>query len=142
MARYKFVLWLRELKRTIILGECFRERGPLMLRYVVRRYRNFNIYLHNLRRSDAGGIYHDHPWGFISIIVRGSYIEETQTRRRRYGVGRILIRPASWVHRIEVERPVWTVIIAQQSRREWGFHTPSGYKAWKKYDYASGRCDD
>lgn len=113
-----------------------------MVRYVVRRFTLFNVYLHNLKRSDAGEIYHDHPWGFISIIVWGSYTEETPTRRRRYGLGRILIRPARWIHRIEVERPAWTLIIAQRSSREWGFHTPAGFKPWREYDYASGRCED
>lgn len=140
--RLKFALWLRGLKRTIIRGECFEESGPLMVRYVIHRYTKFNVYLHNLRRSDAGMIYHDHPWGFVSIIIWGGYIEETPTRRRHYGVGRVLFRPARWIHRIEIERPAWTLIIAQRASREWGFHTPTGFSPWREYDYASGRCED
>ena len=142
LPRYKFLLWLRTLKRTVIRGECFEERGPLMLRHVVRRFTRYNVYLHRLRRSDAGGVYHDHPWGFCSIILVGGYIEETPAGRRRYRAGRVLFRTARWIHRIEVERPAWTLIIARRSSREWGFHTPSGYYPWREYGYADGRCDD
>lgn len=31
--------------------------------------------LHHIRSSDHGGVFHDHPWSFFSLILRGGYFE-------------------------------------------------------------------
>jgi hypothetical protein len=43
--------------------------------WVVPRNRIYNIYLHNFKRDDDDRAYHDHPWNFCSIILRGAYFE-------------------------------------------------------------------
>lgn len=38
--------------------------------------RLFGAYLHHIDRPDPGFDLHDHPWPFVSIILRGGYTEE------------------------------------------------------------------
>lgn len=43
--------------------------------YVIPRNRFLNIYLHEFHRSDDDRALHDHPWGNVSILLEGSYME-------------------------------------------------------------------
>lgn len=92
---------------------------------------------------------HDHPWPFVSVILAGGYYEVTPakgwkdgegpTQRRWYGPGRVLTRPAEWIHRVEIPpgRDAWTLILRGRKERSWGFwcprvrvSRPTGVKAW------------
>lgn len=101
------------------------------------------VFLHRFHRSDPDHL-HDHPWGFVSVILAGGYWEHTPadpknpagpTRRRWYSPGRILVRPADWRHRIELApgRKCWTLIFRGVKLKEWGFFCPNGYIDWRKY---------
>ena len=49
---------------------------PYMRRWwVIPRNKWFNIYLHNIMRSDDDRALHDHPWTNVSVLLRGSYLE-------------------------------------------------------------------
>ncbi len=84
----------------------------------------FSIKLHNILISDEECL-HNHPWAFISIILKGSYTEHTKWLPWAYNVsgwsdpvisekngfhvqyktfkaGNILFRPARWSHRLEL----------------------------------------
>jgi hypothetical protein len=43
--------------------------------WIIPRNRVLNFYLHNFLRDDDDRAYHDHPWNFCSIILRGAYFE-------------------------------------------------------------------
>lgn len=45
-------------------------------RWYLFKSKHFNIMLHNIRRSDDDPDPHDHPWGFVSIILRNGYQDE------------------------------------------------------------------
>lgn len=50
--------------------------SPYMLRwYVIPRNPLFNVYVHKFLRSDDDRALHDHPWWFVSLILRGGYVE-------------------------------------------------------------------
>jgi hypothetical protein len=103
------------------------------------------VYLHRFHRSDADEM-HDHPWPFVSIILAGGYHEVTPAKgwtdgvgpvlRRWYGPGRVLVRPASWIHRVEIPegRDAWTLIVRGTKERSWGFWCPSGgFIPWRRH---------
>lgn len=101
------------------------------------------LFLHWFQRSDEDQL-HDHPWGFISVILSGGYWEHTPldpadpagpTRRRWYGPGRVLVRPADWRHRVEIPdgRAAWTLILRGVKRRSWYFYCPAGEVPWRTY---------
>lgn len=71
---------------------------------------------------------HDHPWGFLSIIVAGAYDEITPTGRVRRRRGSVAVRRATHRHSVVLPRavdgaevPCVTVIITGPHVRQWGF---------------------
>lgn len=136
--------------------------GPLLERYIIIRHpRLFGIFIHKLCRSDDDRALHDHPWGFISVVLNGGYREEhfvenrelhtgtfPVTKYRRNGFGSILYRPAEWRHRVIIDaKPAWTLIFLGPRRRRWGFWIPqwdgqTTWCWWAKYNPFKGICSD
>lgn len=75
-----------------IWGECWQSLGPLMIRYKLLHTPWFGLYFHRIMRSDMGRHFHDHPWSFLSLILRGGYTEHTPRGSERFSSGRILWR--------------------------------------------------
>ncbi len=102
----------------------------------------FSIRVHHIMQPDLDRWPHDHPWSFISIIIRGGYIEEWCRRdefnlfgdkwgTRRCSRRRFLnLKRKTDLHKItEFIRPggAWTLIITGPEGREWGFMTNEGW---------------
>lgn len=70
----------------------------------------FNIYYHNVLRSDDDRALHDHPWFSFSVVLRGGYFEHTIQaggihRKVWKGPGSMTFRwTGSMAHRLELER--------------------------------------
>lgn len=89
------------------------------------------------------------PWNFVSIILSGSYFEETpgaQTRRRR--AGQIAFRRATQIHRVTLptaedgtEKPCTSVVITGPWLRPWGFWC-DGERFIPWQDFGPGGCGD
>lgn len=149
--------WLRKWLRFephFIIGS---EDDPYLLRWFVLPRNHFvNVYLHKFMRSDDDRALHDHPWSFLSWIIKGEYIEHavnTTTLRKRWSIA---YRPAKYAHRVQLlrgaaiarertrvrpmrlEQPVWTLIVTGPKMRSWGFHCPSGWQHWKRFDMRNG----
>lgn len=118
----------------------------------------FSVKIHNILVSDDECL-HDHPWWFVSIILKGSYkeyrycteYEYLQVARNNglykyddkvgkytigyhYKAGNVLIRPANWAHRLEVVKPIYTLVFTFKKIRLWGFFTAKGWKKWYEYN--------
>jgi hypothetical protein len=107
--------------------------NTFFLRYHVFKCRWFSIFLHEFMRSDSDRCLHDHPWPFISIVLRGGYTEQMPDGMHRRRPGSILFRRANAAHRIEIDpdtRP-WSLVIVGRKSRDWGFFTLHGWEAWK-----------
>ncbi|WP_226998586.1 hypothetical protein [Tardibacter chloracetimidivorans] len=112
--------------------------------YVIPRNPLFNIYLHQVLRSDDDRALHDHPWWNVSWLLAGEYVEHTidaggiHHRRLRTG-GDFKFRSARSPHRLEI-RPgtsALTLFITGPRIREWGFHCPdAGWRHWR--DFTAG----
>lgn len=112
--------------------------------YVIPRNRLFNIYLHQILRSDDDRALHDHPWLNLSIVLRGGYREVMPygsandpalfTIKWR-GRGSMVLRRPTASHRLEVDdgRPCWSLFITGPKVREWGFWCPQGWKVWTSF---------
>lgn len=114
------------------------EVGDIYLRrwWIIPRNRWFNVYLHNFRRSDDDRALHDHPWWNISIILRGSYVEEMPgSARKLRRAFRPVWRRSTAAHRVELidGAPVWTLFVTGSKSREWGFHCPRGWIPWRQF---------
>lgn len=125
------------------------KADPYLLRwYIIPRNPLCNIYLHKFLRSDDDRALHDHPWASVSVMLHGEYWEHTektdfnehyrldQTIRSAtaYGVGDVVVRfSGKYAHRIEVNKPCWTLFITGPRYRNWGFHCPQGWVSWEKF---------
>lgn len=97
--------------------------------YLIRRYliktKLFQVVIHKILKSDDDCL-HDHPWNFISIILKGGYWEGTTPEQvlkseaeiehykkiigdncvyyKWYGRFNILFRKAEWKHRLKLAK--------------------------------------
>ncbi len=112
---------------------------PYLLRWHLLKTPLGGIYVHLFLKSDDDRAPHDHPWPSVSLILDGSYVEQTGRRGvayyRRYYAGDLLWRRAKFTHRIEVDehRPVVTLFLVGPRLREWGFHWPQGWRHWREF---------
>lgn len=84
----------------------------------------FTIYLHRLKALKQHPECHDHPWGFVAILLWGGYWEFYDGVWTWKRPGSVLVRPAQWSHNVVTDRtaPVsWSVIITGRKYRKWGF---------------------
>lgn len=94
----------------------------------------FSIKLHRIYRPDNQRDLHDHPWNFLSIVLWGSYIENTPDGERKHRW--FNFKRASDLHSIRhVSRsPVWTLVFCGRVQRVWGFQTAEGWVPWYNYE--------
>lgn len=91
---------------------------------------------------------HDHPWPFLTVVLRGGYIDEhfpDPDRAPHHSVRTLLsapaiaFRPARYVHRTVTESEgAWTVVITGRSNRQWGFWRSGYWYSLKDYERLHG----
>lgn len=112
-----------------------------MRRYKLLKTRWGNVYLHEILRSDEDNCLHDHPWSFVTLILAGGYREQMPHGTFWRRPGALLVRPATTAHRVEVDRPAWSLVCVSPKWRPWGFFTVHG---WRQFFAGQMRpiCED
>jgi hypothetical protein len=134
--------WFIGLRKKVIVRS---NNDPYLTRYTLFNCPWFSIKVHKVSSSDDYCL-HDHPWAFVSLILKGGYVEHSRFSMddpivcRRYRPLNLLFRPAKWTHRLEVTKTCWTFVVTFKKIREWGFHTPFGWVPWFNYR-EEGFCD-
>jgi len=123
----------------------FQPRWPRAL------WRGFGIYLHKFVGDDWSRDLHDHPKRFISIGLKGRYLEYTPCRVcvaagenpddcglriAHFTAPWIRTFPAEHIHRLTLfpdRKPCWTLVIVLRAVREWGFWHEGQWIHWKEY---------
>ena len=134
-------------KPDFIIGRS--DQKPYLRRWwVIPRNPVFNIYLHQIIRSDADKEFHCHPWWNLSIILRGEYIERMPYRQDQPStldghwyddklrtVGDMVLRGGKWRHRLIIPEmcECWTLFITGPRYRTWGFHCRKGFVPWTEF---------
>jgi hypothetical protein len=121
---------MRCLRFFVITGS---DGSPYLARYHLLNRPWFGIKLHHILRSDEDRHLHDHPWDFVSIILWQGYIEHTETGAKRIRAGRIVRHQATDAHRLELQRPAWTLVFTRGVTHEWGFYADDGFMHWRGY---------
>lgn len=103
------------------LAEC-----PYVYRWGIAIDRLFSLRLHHWLAPDDDRYCHDHPWWFLTFVLRGGYNDISPD-----GSFDVLHAPAirfrSALHRHTVSpHPggAWTVILTGPKKRVWGFWVP------------------
>lgn len=143
----------------------YREDGvtPYLIRYRIFGIPGiFSIKVHHILLSDYDCL-HDHPWSFITWIIKGGYFEtvrkyptfsQTEWFKKEYPEyfkltiphwrppGTILYRPAKFQHSIQVVPGMcaWSIVIMFRKKRLWGFWTKMGFIPWFNYS-STMKCD-
>lgn len=156
-------------------GSAYMERYWLMPRWLLRResgdldsrvkeyfkpksWLPFALRVHKISTIDYDRDMHNHPWSFISIVLRGGYTEkrpmfEEPRFLRCHDIesgewidyepslhymrlpGSIALRRASDRHVISAVLPdTYTLVFQFRKVQEWGFFTPKGFVPWREYD--------
>lgn len=84
---------------------------------------------------------HDHPTTFLSLVLWGGYKELRKKVGKTFGADIHNVRWFNWVRAsehdlhsiIDVRPRTLTLCFMGPKRREWGFHTSSGWLHWKDY---------
>ena len=99
----------------------------------------FGVYLHKINLDDAGRPLHDHPWPFVTFILKGGYREDYRASAtaplKVQGWGRWSIHRMTTTafHGITaVDAPTWTLVLTGRRSRVWGFLTDQGWKPWNE----------
>lgn len=129
------------LYRWIIYGN--RTRESLISRVFGKRL--IKVYLHHFVADDWSLDLHDHPKRFISIGLKGRYVELTPdpkggTKTKTFTAPWIRSFPAEHVHRLRMVRSwlgvmedCWTLVIVLRGTREWGFWHLGEFIHWRTY---------
>lgn len=120
--------------RVIIEQEREGVYQPYMDRVYLWRCKWFSIRFHKLLMSDMDRDLHDHPWNWVTFMVKGAYYETTENCVKRVRAGMVNGHKAETPHKLTLISPeVWTIFITGGKFREWGFHTESGWVHWQDY---------
>lgn len=166
MLRISLTSLLSWIKDLFVIEE--NHLGAYMRRYWLFRPRDrtkMQIRFHRILRSDKGRHLHDHPWPYVSIILKGGYYELTPLSsalyrndtevefmtiynpytekneyctfcKKWYKPGSILFRKATHKHRILIpENEAWTLFITGKKIREWGFDVGGRWVYHQEYKY-------
>ena len=113
------------------------DGSPYMERWFVVESKSLTVRYHHLLASDSDRDLHDHPWDFVSLILEGSYVEETPAGEQRFSAGDVVVHRANDLHRLQLlDGPVWTYVSTGPFVKTWGFQTPSGWVPWREYERA------
>lgn len=87
-------------------------------RYYIFSLFGFALFVHRIHTDEDVGVYHNHPWSGISLIL-GRYVEHRHNDRPR--IRRLLhFLPATMHHRITLPwGPVWTIFFHFRRSNQW-----------------------
>lgn len=126
-------------------------------RWYLFRCKYFSFRLHHLLLPDLQRDPHDHPWWFLSAVLRGGYTERWAPEDlaaarfhppvRGHDFGGPLTKQVRWfsfhrhtdfhqIARFNNGRDAWTLVITGRERRKWGFLTDQGRVPWDQYEEA------
>lgn len=99
----------------------WKDIGEKFTRYLVLQSRWFNVFIHQMSAPIAPPKCHDHPWSFVSFVIRGGYWESTDGVNFEFRApGTILYRKAEHAHTVKnAPGLAWTVVITGPARRKW-----------------------
>jgi len=107
---------------------------PYMYRWVFN-FVFFSIRIHHWLRSDDKRAFHNHPWSFVTIVLKGSYKDVTPEGEEILKFGSCKFRKAGHNHYVEVgDKGCWSIIFTGPANHKWGFTTKEG-KFLKKNKY-------
>jgi hypothetical protein len=100
-----------------------------------------SVRLHHWLGPDDDRAYHDHPWWFVTLVLRGRYADKSPwiDGRQRGGfdylkAGSIRFRPALHQHTVVPGKGgAWTLLVTGPPTRAWGFWKDGKFRKANKW---------
>ena len=138
-------MWCNHLVNKLFSLEEINGHGTCptyLFRWTLFRLGDYACYLHHFVGDDWSRDFHDHPKRFVSIGLKGSYVEESPA----YAVGARVFTapwvrtfPAEHKHRLRLRlgSDCWTLVFVGRKTREWGFWHGTRFTTyfipWRQY---------
>jgi len=81
----------------------------------------FSCRLHHWLGPDDDRAYHDHPWNFVTFVLRGSYCDMFPDGCEVLRAPAVRYRSALHRHTVIPNPTAWTVVLTGPKIRPWGF---------------------
>lgn len=144
----------RSMRTPYRKGHIYGADGSLyMRRFALFETKWLSARVHHIAREDRDRHMHDHPWTFVSVVLRGGYLERrpetlepcfdstgTEMWLTDYRpAGSVALRLPTDRHMIsDVAPDTWSLFVYGRVRQWWGFFTPGGKIHWADYTKESG----
>jgi hypothetical protein len=93
-----------------------------------------SIRVHHWLGSDDNRAFHDHPWWFLTLVIRGGYTDKSLADDDHLRAGSVRFRKALHQHTvISDDGGCWTVIITGRPLRSWGFWLNGKFRKANKW---------
>lgn len=95
-----------------------------------------SVYIHHVAKSDEERDPHDHPWDFISLVLKNGYTEKVWDSKDRNSFktfvrnpGKIVYHKVSQFHQLKLNSEgAWTLVVAGRRKHNlWGYLTENGW---------------
>lgn len=119
-----------------LIKEIRSKEGKLHFRrWQLLKTRWFSIYIHGIYATDQDKHLHNHPWDYKSIVLKGSYIEETNSGTNTLQFGTITSRNGKDYHKIKtlLTKSVYTLFIVSPVKRVWGYQVDGSWMNHEEY---------
>jgi hypothetical protein len=98
-----------------------------------------SIRLHHWIGPDDDRHRHDHPWNFITFVLRGGYTDLSPSGDEHLKAPTVQYRSAEHQHTVVPdEGGAWTIIITGPKIRNWGFWVNGKFRSHIKYFWKFG----
>ncbi len=92
-------------------------------RFTILKIGKLHIRLHKIKDIDRSGFFHNHPFNYISIVLKGGYteqvLEDNGFYEETFTAGHVIFRNRKTCHKItEVKAPTYTLFLAW-GKYEW-----------------------
>lgn len=120
-----------------------RPECPYMQRWVI----NFgvcSVRFHRWFYSDDPRHLHDHPWWYLTLVLRGGYVDVSPSGEDVLLPGSVRWRPAEHRHTVRVNPGgCWTLMLTGPEVRKWGFWVKGKFKKVRRYffDHGHHECE-
>ncbi len=97
------------------------KENPYLIRWTFILF-NYSIRIHHWLGSDESRYFHDHPWAFFSILIRGSYANVTPNGSKEVSAPFIWHSKATDRHYLDIPPSgAWTILLCGKPSHKWGF---------------------
>lgn len=103
-----------------------------------------SLRVHHWLAGDDLRAFHDHPWWFLTLVVRGGYSDVSPEGCDLLRPGSVRFRKAHHRHTVQpFPQGAWTILVTGPPGRKWGFWVKGKFIKANKYflTYGHHPCD-